>query len=423
MIIKNYNDLVTDATREDALEIINAGMEAVLTENAMERFVTLDGSTLTIRGNDFDLDAYDNVYLIGGGKAAADMATYMNDLLGDRITEGLVTDVVDRDLENVEVVKGNHPLPSQTNMEACSRMVDIAERATADDLVLALISGGGSAILAYPRVKLQTLIDTNQALLKSGASIDEINAVRKHISNIKGGQLSQIANPATVVTAIFSDVLGNDLSVIASGPTVNDPSTMQDGQDVLDTYGIDTVSIDDMEETPNDDAVFDTTTNILLLENSVAVDAMVDEAIARGYDVERLGLEVEGEARDLGKELAEGLEAGTAFIGAGETTVTVTSDGKGGRNQEVALGAIGNFAMRGAVVSAGTDGIDNTEAAGAIADKHVEDRASIMGLDPDDYLSNNDAFHFFEKTQGLIMTGPTGTNVADIMLGLGAKDS
>jgi len=420
MIINNFSELATTDTRRDALEIINAGIEASLTKNAMKQ-ITLEGNVLKIKDQEFDLAQFENIYVIGGGKAAADMAEEIEKILGDKITKGIITDVVSKELKRIEVVKGNHPTPSQTNVDACKRMVEIVKNASEKDLIINLISGGGSAILAYPRGTLEERIEMNHALLTKGTDIYQTNTVRKHISKIKGGQLSEISYPATLISLIFSDVLGNDLSVIASGCTVKDNSTLEDAKKIIEDFGLPKMEESTFKETPKDESVFSKTHNILLLDNSVAVEAMKNKAEELGYIREVLGLELSGEAKEIGKEMAEKIKPGVAMIAAGETTVTVTGHGKGGRNQELALGAIGNYRFPGCIISAGTDGIDNTEAAGAISDEKTKEETEKLGLNPEEFLQNNDAFNFFSKLNDLIMTGPTGTNVADIMLALGKK--
>jgi len=419
MLINNFKDLATSQERKDALQIINSGIEAVLTKNAMQNFIKLNNNILKIKDKEFNLDDYEKIYVIG---AAADMAEQLELILGNKIETGIVTDIVEKKLNKIQVIKGTHPLPSQINADACERMVKLAEEATENDLIITLISGGGSAILAYPRTHtLQEAIEMNKSLMKAGADIYKMNAVRKHISKFKGGQLSKIAYPTTLISVIFSDVLGNDLSVIASGPTVKDNSTLEEVKKIIEDYNLPKLHEQDFKETPKDDNVFSKTHNILLLDNSVAVKAMEQKAFELGYEVEILGCELKGEARDLGKELANKLVPGKAFIGAGETTVTVKGHGKGGRNQELALGSIDHFNIPGIIISAGTDGIDNTDAAGAIADELSGEKSRKLGLNKEDFLNNNNAFPFFQDMNDLILTGPTGTNVADIMLALGKK--
>lgn len=422
MLIQNFLEVGSSETRKDALEIINAGIDAVLTRNAISKFVKLEGNILKIKDKEFDLSNFEKIYVIGGGKASADMAEEIEHILGDKIHRGIVTDVIEKKLNKIEVVKGTHPIPSEANAHACQRMVDIAQNASENDLIICLISGGGSALLSNPRAHVGGEIKMNEALMKAGANIQQMNAVRKHISKFKGGQLSKIAYPATIISLIFSDVLGNDLSVIASGPTVKDKTTLKDVKSIIENYGLPRLHPDDFAETPKEDKWFSKTHNILLLDNSVAVDAMKDKAQALGYQVEVLDHELAGEAREVGVNLAGRIKPGVASIAAGETTVTVTGDGIGGRNQELVLGAIEKIKIPGVVISAATDGMDNTDAAGAIADKKSVGKALVFGLNTQEYLQHNDAFHFFEKMKDLIITGSTGTNVADIMLALGAKN-
>ncbi len=416
MLIKNFSELAVNEKRRHALEILNAGLEAVLTENAMKRFVRRQGSVLIVKGVKVDLNKYENIYLVGGGKAAAKMAEHVERVVPE-LKEGLVIDVAEAKLEKVKVVKGTHPLPSEVNVKACSEILRMVEKAGENDLVVTLISGGGSSLLAQPRIPLNELVRINQELLRSGADIYEVNAVRKHLSKVKGGRLSAAAHPASVLSIIISDVLGNDLSVIASGPTVRDNSTLEDVKRIIAKHSLN-IPPSYLEETPKEEGLFSKTVNVIVLDNSVAVNAMKEQAESLGYSAKVLGLELRGEARELGSSLASQAREGEALIGAGETTVTVTGDGEGGRNQELVLGALRNL-QKGCVASAGTDGIDNTDAAGAIADLETLRRAEALGLSIEQYLQRNDSYHFFQAVKGLIITGPTGTNVADIMLVLG----
>ncbi len=414
MIFKNYSQLATSPTRKIALEIASAGIEACLTPNIMRNSISLKGSILSIKGKHFNLKNYKNIYVIGGGKAAADMAIEIERILGKRITKGIVTDVRSKPLQHIKVVKGSHPLPSQININAVKVMEDIVQRAQSDDLIIALFSGGGSALLEYPRVTLPELIAENKALLKSGANIYEMNIVRKHMSLIKGGWLSIQAYPATLVVLEFSDVLGDDMHIIASGPTLMDTCSLKDVERIVKRYKLPHLPF---KEIPKDRKLFSTTHNILLLTNHTAVEAMVKKAKSYGLKTKVLGYQLHGEAREVGRTLAKKIQSGAALIAAGETTVTVHGNGKGGRNQELALGAFGAI-RKGVVLSCGTDGIDNSPAAGAIADEKSLAKAKKLGLDPKRCLAQNNSYPFFQKMKDLLMIGPTGTNVADIMMAL-----
>jgi hydroxypyruvate reductase len=321
-------------------------------------------------------------------------------------------------------------------------MVDLLRTAGARDLVITVISGGGSALVDLPaeNIDLAQLRELTDGLLRSGATINEMNAVRKHLSLVKGGGLARIASPARVVSLILSDVVGNPLDVIASGPTVPDTTTFRDAWRVLERYGLaDSVPRPianrlragmrgEVPETPKEgDPIFDRVQNVVVASNDLAAEAATARARELGFNSLLLSTFVEGEAREVGKLFAAIARELAAFgrpcprpaciVAGGETTVTVRGGGKGGRNQELALSAAIKIAGVDDVmiVAAATDGSDGpTDAAGAIADGSTVARATDAGLDPADYLARNDSYSFFERLGDLIKTGPTNTNVNDL---------
>jgi glycerate 2-kinase len=434
--------------REVARAVQRAALAAVEPGSAVRRQVQRHGQQLTIGRQSYDLAAVERVWVVGGGKAATAMTAALYGILGERLTGGLVvtkTDHVDPDLDTgpVEVVEAAHPLPDEAGVAATQRMADLLGGVTGQDLVLAVVSGGGSALLTLPvpGVTLPDLQATTDLLLRSGATIVELNAVRKHLSQIKGGGLARLAGRAAVVSLILSDVVGDPLDVIASGPTVPDPTTFADAWAVLARYdlvervpravqhrlraGLD----GKVEETPKPEAaLFQNVHNVLVGSNRLAAEAAVETARAQGLNVLLLSTFVEGEARQvarvaagLAKELVaydRPVSRPACLVWGGETTVTVQGEGKGGRNQELALAAA--LAMEGLpgvlLVALGTDGTDGpTDAAGAVATGETVSRARSLGLDPAAYLGNNDAYPFFDALDDLIRTGPTGTNVNDLL--------
>jgi glycerate-2-kinase len=336
-----------------------------------------------------------------------------------------------------------HPIPDEGSINGAKEMLRILSKADERDLVIVLISGGGSALMEYPMegITLEDLREMNRLLVLSGADIREINTVRKHVSRVKGGRLAEAAYPARVVSLIISDVIGDPLDTIASGPTAPDETTFQDAWEVLRNYSlvekmpqsVIKVIKDGMEgripETPKPgDPIFENVTNMIVANNLKAVQTAEGVLRSLGYNTLVLGSRVQGEARHIGKMLAglassiknEGipLSPPAALLMGGETTVTVTGDGVGGRNQELVLGAVRQIAgLDGVVVaSIGTDGIDgSSEAAGAICDGHTLERALREGLKPEEYLKNNDSYSFFSWLGDAIITGPTLTNVMDLM--------
>jgi hydroxypyruvate reductase len=357
------------------------------------------------------------------------MARAVERLLGKRIAGGWINvkDGHTAHLRRIHQQECGHPIPDERGVEGARRMSEIAREAGPRDLLICVISGGASALTPapLPPMTLGQKQELTKKLLASGATIHEINTVRKHLSSIKGGQLAKLAYPATTIALILSDVIGDDLDVIGSGPTVGDRSTIADARAVLGKYGIAQV---EFHETPKlGDAALERVQNIIVGSNEQAIDAAARHAKALGYRTMVLSTRIEGETRDvasvhaaIAKEiLATGrpLRAPACVLSGGETTVTIRGSGMGGRNQEFVLAAA--IALDGSgpatVLSAGTDGTDGpTDAAGAIADSTTVSRARELGLDAGAFLVENDSYHFFEKVEGLVKTGPTGTNVMDV---------
>jgi len=418
-VIKNFDDLATTPLRNDALSILEAGYEAIKTEDVIKSEIKREGSTLFISGRTVDLNSYDRLFFAGIGKCAADAAIVLEDILGDYITEGIIIDIRDVPLKKIKSFVGTHPFPSEKNMAAARSVKEMLEKATKHDLVLVLISGGGSSLLCLPHgITLEALTEITGSLMRQGATIDEVNTVRKHTSDIQGGQFAKLAHPARVVTLIFSDVPGNDISVVASGPTVVDTTTAEDAEKVLTKYNIRTLcKLPDCKiiETPKDPKYFENVENILLITNERALDAMKKKARSLGYDALIVDTKLQGEAREVGARLAR--EAGTprtCLLYGGETTVTVETKGKGGRCQEVSLGGLLYLDDHSILVASASDGWDNTDMAGAIADSDLRSRAEALSLDVKDWLKKNQSYGFFNKVGGHIDTGRTGMNVSDL---------
>jgi len=415
VIIKNFEELGTNKTRRDALAIVNAGIESVLPRPSMHRQIVVIGNKLEILGHKWDLSKYKRIFVVGAGKASGEMAEGLEEILGKRINEGIVIDTKARKLSKIKVVKGTHPLTSEVNVRATEKILGMVRGAEEDDLIFCLISGGGSALMDSPRVPLSKQIAINKKLLKSGATIQEINIVRKHISNVKGGQLAS-STRGTIISLIMSDVITNQLDVIASGPTVPDSSTIKDAQKIGQRYGLSKLPF---IETPK--MALGNVTNILLITNVPASEAMLGKAKELGYASRLLGTQLKGEAREIGEKLASFVREGEAVIATGETTVTVRGKGKGGRNQEVVLAA-SMFIRNGVIVSCSTDGVDFiSETAGGIVDEETREKAKELGLYPREFLEKNDSYNFLKKVNGIIVTGKTGTNVGDLFVVLGKK--
>jgi glycerate-2-kinase len=451
-LIKNMDKLLEGYSeperkfREDLLSSAEEGIRAVQPDELLRKKLKLKGKTLRIGNISVKLTDFDEVVILGAGKAVHTMCRYIEQLLGDKITRGLIIvphNVVELYTSSkVKVRGGGHPVPDKEGYEAAKELVEIAQSTGPKSLVLVLISGGGSALMPLPAepVTLEDKIEITRMLLKSGATIDEMNTVRKHLSMIKGGWLARHLSKARTISLILSDVVGDKLEVIASGPTSPDPSTYADAVSILKKYSIWDSSPQSVKtrlergmngevpETPKpDDAAFQRVHNIIIGGCSDACNAAFSKLRKLGYNTIYLTHRLEGEARYVGQTLARfilDIKCGKtkrpiAVVLGGETTVTVRGKGVGGRNQELALSAaIELNGLRGCVcLSIGTDGLDGpTDAAGAITDYRTLEKGREVGYDARAFLENNDSYTFLKETSCLIFTGPTGTNVGDLII-------
>jgi len=443
-LIENGETRLNRKARALALRSLESALNAVDSKHIIKSKLLLRDSTLHVNGYSFDLKRFKNVYVVGGGKASGSMAEALEEILGKHVTNGLVN-VPHGSKQNTRIIKlheASHPVPDEAGVEGTRRMLEMAEQAEEDDIVICLISGGGSSLMPMPRGEISTADkrDITDALLKCGATINEINTVRKHISGFKGGWLAKRAYPATILNLILSDVVGDPLDFIASGPTVPDSTTFGDATKVLKKYVLWDKSPGSIikvlsegekgtiPETPKaNDNAFKKVFNVVVGNNRLASITAREYLKSEGLNTLLLTATMEGEARHAGVMLASTarevsvsgnpIPKPAGIIAGGETTVTVTGKGLGGRNQEIALAAAQKLKdMDGAVVaSLSTDGVDGpTDAAGAIADGKTLTRAGEIGLNPEEYLAENDSYHFFLKLNDLIITGPTGTNVNDV---------
>jgi len=409
-----------NALRRDALAVLKVGLRAIKTPEAVRRTCRLHGDTLMVGGKRFDLKKYNRLFVIGIGKASLEAGNALEKLLGDRITGGILLDVKKAKLRRIKSVAGTHPFPSIANMKATGEIMALLKQFDSRDLVITIVSGGGSTLLCWPfELKCDDLTVVTKTLMSKGATIQEVNVVRKHLSEILGGQFARLAYPATIIGLIFSDVPGDDIGVVASGPTVMDITTVEDAKQVMERYDLlkaCRIPNCNLRETPKDELFFRSVTNVLVINNGVAIDAMVREAKKRGYRTRVLSTALTGEAREVGQMLANIPRRGEMVFAGGETTVTLRGNGKGGRNQELALGALPYVNGDALVLSCASDGVDNTPVAGAIADKTTLRHATRLKLDPETFLSRNDSFAFFKGSGDHIVTGVTGANVADLMI-------
>ena len=430
----NRNRLATDADRETALDCIEAAIEAASPETATRSAVELDGRALSVAESTYDLDAYDEVIVVGAGKAAGGVARELESILGDALSGGVVVTKHPAETERVRAAVGDHPLPTERSVDATTDLVETVRAADERTLVLFVLTGGASALLAAPAGSLTVddLQETTEALLSSGVPIGGINAVRKHLSAVKGGRLAREAAPATVCGLVLSDVVGNDLSTIGSGPTVPDETTFADALGVLDRYDVavpetvrEHLEAETGGETPDPaDPAFERVEHHLIADNMTALEGAAQVAESAGYEPLILTSRLRGEASEVGTTLvsmgAESAATGTpveppaVLLAGGECTVSIEGrGGSGGPNQELALSA----ALEGepvALAAVDTDGEDgSSDAAGALVDGSTvpdgdRERAA-------DHLRANDAGTYLAEVGATIETGPTGTNVNDVV--------
>jgi len=442
-----YNERMnTNKLRADAITIFRASLEAVDPVNAVKTHLKRNGNRLELQGQEHDLGKFKNVYVVGMGKAAASMAKAVEDILGDRLTEGIVNVKYGHTvpLEKIKVNEAGHPVPDEKGVEGTREIIELLGKTGEEDLVICLISGGGSALLPLPAgdLSLEDKQNLTKSLLECGATIHEINALRKQLSRVKGGRLAKLAHPSTLISLILSDVIGDNLDVIASGPTVPDTHTFGDCMQILEKHGlksklpervveyIDKGCRGEIEDTPKPtDPIFHRTQNAIVGSNILAVLAAKEKATELGYNSLVLSTFIHGETEEVAKVhtaiakeiLSSGNPVGApaCVVSGGETTVTIEGKGKGGRNQEFVLAAALDIeGLENVVVlSGGTDGNDGpTDAAGALADGSTVGRASESGLNAFSYLRENDSYNFFKPLGDLLITGPTNTNVMDVRL-------
>lgn len=424
MKIKNFKELAVTGLRKAALEIAEAGLEAIDTEKAVKRGVVLDGEILKIKDKEFNLAGFERVFVVGVGKCALEAGRALEEILGDRLMNGIVLDIHSGSLRKIRTFVGSHPFPTTDNVNATAEIIQLLSSLTGKDFVIFVISGGGSTLLCQPQNLIcQDEKDILRCLFNAGANIGEINTIRKHLSLARGGYLAEYAYPASSVALMFSDIPGGATEFIASGPTVKDTTTVDDARRVLEKYEVERITGLKIEplETPKEGKYFEKVANILFLDNMMALEAMAAKAKGLGFSAKIRTNVLDGEAREAGEKIAFDLnnaEGKTVILYGGETTVSIKSAGKGGRNQEVILGALEKIGENQLILSLASDGRDNTDFAGALCDKITSEKAARIGLKPEEFLKNNDSYAFFEKVGDYILTGDTGSNVSDLIIAI-----
>jgi hydroxypyruvate reductase/glycerate 2-kinase len=439
MLFKNWKQIIENGktpelkkARRDILEILSYALLAVDPYKIVKsRF---NGTNISLENLNIDCSTYKNIYLIGFGKASVGMSQAVSDSV--KIKRGIIiTNDSYKKVHNdyLTTYVGGHPIPNQNCIIGTEKILEMVRKCKEKDLLIVVISGGGSALLCKPRVSLKDFQQTTDLLLKSGATINEINTIRKHISFVKGGRLIEKAK-CKVISFIISDIVSDPIEHIASGPTYPDLSSFDDVNKILNKYGLrekfpsETIRIIESEIQRNNNctpkksnSVFENVNNIIVANNRVACNAAELKAKKLGYKTELITTSLTGEAKDVGKNIIEKIyddKGKKLFISGGETTVTIKGNGKGGRNQEMVLGVVSKIDGKDTVFSSfATDGIDGeSDAAGAIADGFSLTRARKRNLNPEKYLKLNNSNVFFDKLGDLLITGSTGTNVMDMQI-------
>jgi len=414
--------------------ILATALDSVEPGTAVERFLVYDGKQLAIAGRPCEITG--RVFALGIGKASVPMTASVAGILGSRLAGGLAVTKHKPEVpvEGMELLEGGHPLPDEHSLAAGERVQEFIRQLLPEDLLICLISGGGSALVAAPKegISLSDMQSLTNALLECGARIDEINTLRRHLDRLKGGGLARMAYPTRVVSLILSDVVGNALEAIASGPTAPDPTRAADALNVLDHYNltdhVPPAALSVLKMTQRDKGTFDHVQNVLVGSNLIAAQAALRQAADEGFHPYLLRTDLQGEAREVARDLSIQLRWAwrmgdpaprpACIVAGGETTVTVQGDGRGGRNTELALAAVSELADFPDVmlVTLATDGEDGrTDAAGAVVTGGTWRRGLDLGLNAVEHLNRNDSYSYFSVLDDLLKPGPTGTNVNDLV--------
>jgi glycerate-2-kinase len=426
MKIRNFDQLATTSVRKSLLGIAEAGFDAIDTGNVIRETIHCENDMLAIGGESIDLKQIDKLIFIAVGKCAADAAVAVDGILDGRISRGVVLDVKKCPaLTNMKIFCGTHPLPSDDNIAATEMIMENLKGLTERDLVIFVVSGGGSTLLFLPNDpgdREEVAIFT--ALTNAGATIEELNTVRKHLSLARGGGLAKFAFPARVVSLIFSDVPGDDISFISSGPTVKDETTIQDAGEVLTKFDVlRTCNIEkcNLIETPKDDKYFTHVKNFLVVSNRKALEAMKDEAQKFGFTAEIRDTKLAGEVAGVASMVIDAIHQApskTVLLWGGETTVEIKGKGEGGRNLQLAATALDFVRDDEEILSFGSDGHDHGPYAGAICDTITKQAIVSAGLDLKKFRNDNNTQPLFEKAGNYLLTGDTGSNVSDLIIAL-----
>ncbi len=414
-IIKNFEGLATSESRRKVLSVLEAGIHAIDTKSVIREQIKIEENFLYIQGRGFDLSQFKRIKVIGFGKASCDAAIALEEVLGAKITQGIVIGLETTTCAVIETFAGSHPRPTHVNTLAGEKIYKIAKESTAEDLLIVVVSGGGSALLCATDDECESLARLYDAFLEHGGNITEMNTVRKHLSTLKGGGLAKLSYPATVIGLVFSDVPGDNFQDVASGPTYLDTSTVADAQRIITEKGLGEYELLD---TTKDPKYFEKVYNFILVENKTAVNAMQKCAQNICINTKILSTELYSDVEEVARTLCKA-ENGVLVLAAGEPKVRIIKKGgSGGRNMYLCHSVLAQGLMREGMVfaSLASDGLDNSDLAGAIVDTSTLEKINTQGLDIKEYYENYDSYNFFKHTDDLIDTGATGANVSDVMV-------
>lgn len=413
--IKNWDKLATTPTRTNLLTIAEAGLNAIDTDQVIKSSIKLDGTTLTIKDRSFDLTKFKQIKVVGFGKVSCKAAFALEQILGAKIDSGIAIGIAPVACEYIKTYQGNHPEPTEYNVSISEQILKMSEAATENDLVITIVSGGGSSLLCWPLDECRQAHTLYENFLTSGGTIQELNTIRKHISLLKGGGLAKALYPATVAAIIFSDVPDNDFDSVASGPTYLDLTTVQDAQKIIDKYHLGDFRLN---ETPKDSKYFEKVHNIPLVSNHEALLAMQKQAQILGYESKILSEQVKEEAVSVIETFQDQIAPKTCLLAGGEISLQVTKPehGGGGRNLYLSMQALTTLKDNQAFLSIASDGSDNSDALGGIADSKALQKLAELKLSPQEYLENYNGYSLFKQLESMVMTGPTNANVADLMI-------
>ncbi len=412
--IKNYNDLAVTENRKIALSIAEAGLDAINTETVINRSIKIENNTLLVKDISFDLSNYKKIKVVGFGKCACEAVIALEGILKEKIDEGVVVGLTKKVCPRIRTFAGTHPRPSGANAESGKEIFELVKSATEDDLIIVIVSGGGSALLCYPESECVQGEKLYDAFLKTGKTINELNAIRKHISLLKGGGLAKVAYPATVIGLIFSDVPGDNFDEVASGPTYKDISTKEDVEEIIKKYELGEF---DLLETPKEDVYFEKVTNFVLVSNKTALEAMSKKSLELGFHSHVISSELYSNVDHALDLIFTNKKDKSVILAAGEPKLTITkSGGSGGRSMFMGLKSISKIDNDSVFIPLASDGMDNCPGAGVVIDKNTKERILNNDIDIQKYIDDFDAYNAFKTIGDIIDTGPTNANVSDLMI-------